>query len=63
MSIINRFHDIANKVAKVEKEYNHYKGFLEDGTLLGYILITPESKTAFEIEDWQFFNAAFGLIF
>lgn len=63
MSIINRFHDIANKVAKVEKEGNHYDGFLPDGTSLGNISITPESKVAFETEDWCFFNAVFGLIF
>lgn len=61
--IENGFHEYKNKLVKIEKEYKHYNGYLADGTSMGNISITPESKTAFDNEDWQFFNAAFGLIF
>jgi len=61
--IENGFHEYKNKLVKIEKEYRHYNGFLADGTSMGNISITPESKTAFDNKDWQFFNAAFGLIF
>lgn len=61
--IENHFHEYSKKLVKIEKEYGHYNGFLADGTFLGYIYITPESKRAFETEDWCFFNAFFGLIF
>lgn len=61
--IENRSHEYSKKLVRIEKEYRHYNGFLADGTSLGNISITPESKVAFETEDWCFFNAAFGLIF
>lgn len=63
MYIINKFQEYKKKLVKIEEEYSHYKGYLADGTYMGNISITPESKAAFEKEDWTFFNAAFGLIF
>lgn len=63
VKIENRSHEYSKKLVRIEKEYRHYNGFLADGTSMGSISITPESKTAFETEDWCFFNAIFGLIF
>lgn len=45
-------------ITETKLAYLVYSG---SGTLLGKVLITPESKTAFESGDWDFFSEFFKL--
>jgi len=59
---ITRFHNFVNKLTEVDLLGEHYAGYLEDRTYVGWIPASPDTKKAFKNEDWQFFSDAFGLV-
>lgn len=50
--------DMLGMITQTKLSYLVYSG---SGTFLGKVSITPESKTAFEEGDWDFFSEAFKL--
>jgi len=58
------FTNLTGKITVIEREYSYgnYQCFLEDCSFVGEVPHTPESRTAFANNNWNFFDAIFGLI-
>ena len=56
---ITRFHNFDNKLTRVVLLGEHYAGYLEDMSYLGWIPADKEATEAFKNEDWKFFSNKF----